>query len=96
MGNKHSGQNEHSLLIEKEDYNAKVRTEVKNASFAYFLCLFAVSQVQTECICCLKSHVFESLASFDQQAKYYPSSNQFRDPPTYTHQPSMQQRCLLV
>ena len=24
--------------------------------------------------------------------KYYPSSNQFRDPPTYTHQPSMQQK----
>ena len=25
-------------------------------------------------------------------AQYYPSSNQFRDPPTYTHQPSMQQK----
>ena len=24
--------------------------------------------------------------------KYYPSSRQFRDPPTYTHQPSMQQK----
>ena len=24
--------------------------------------------------------------------QYYPSSNQFRDPPTYTHQPSMQQK----
>ena len=24
--------------------------------------------------------------------KYYPSSKQFRDPPTYTHQPSMQQK----
>ena len=24
--------------------------------------------------------------------KYYPSSTQFRDPPTYTHQPSVQQK----
>ena len=28
----------------------------------------------------------------DTTRKYYPSSNQFRDPPTYTHQPSMQQK----
>ena len=27
-----------------------------------------------------------------QTRKYYPSSKQFRDPPTYTHQPSMQQK----
>ena len=32
------------------------------------------------------------LASFISTRKYYPSSRQFRDPPTYTHQPSMQQK----
>ena len=29
---------------------------------------------------------------YEQQAIDDPSSNQFRDPPTYTHQPSMQQK----
>ena len=29
---------------------------------------------------------------FSLTRKYYPSSKQFRDPPTYTHQPSMQQK----
>ena len=29
---------------------------------------------------------------FRKTRKYYPSSKQFRDPPTYTHQPSMQQK----
>ena len=29
---------------------------------------------------------------FGYTRKYYPSSKQFRDPPTYTHQPSMQQK----
>ena len=29
---------------------------------------------------------------FHYTRKYYPSNNQFRDPPTYTHQPSMQQK----
>ena len=32
------------------------------------------------------------LPSFHKQAIDDPSSNQFRDPPTYTHQPSMQQK----
>ena len=40
----------------------------------------------------LKYLVSSSLLPFLEQAKYYPSSNQFRDPPTYTHQPSMQQK----
>ena len=35
------------------------------------------------CLCCLY---------FIYTRKYYPSSKQFRDPPTYTHQPSMQQK----
>ena len=30
--------------------------------------------------------------SYYRHKQYYPSSNQFRDPPTYTHQPSMQQK----
>ena len=32
------------------------------------------------------------LLSLSLDKQYYPSSNQFRDPPTYTHQPSMQQK----
>ena len=32
------------------------------------------------------------LLFFTYNKQYYPSSNQFRDPPTYTHQPSMQQK----
>ena len=35
--------------------------------------------------------VYETGAIFSTR-KYYPSSNQFRDPPTYTHQPSRQQK----
>ena len=38
------------------------------------------------------NHKFENLAKIYQTRKYYPSSKQFRDPPTYTHQPSMQQK----
>ena len=33
-----------------------------------------------------------TLGYFGWTRKYYPSSKQFRDPPTYTHQPSMQQK----
>ena len=33
-----------------------------------------------------------SNADFKETRKYYPSSKQFRDPPRYTHQPSMQQK----
>ena len=36
-----------------------------------------------------KSRMFAYIWMYKQ---YYPSSNQFRDPPTYTHQPSMQQK----
>ena len=32
------------------------------------------------------------VVEFGTTRKYYPSSKQFRDPPTYTHQPSMQQK----
>ena len=31
-------------------------------------------------------------SNFTKLRKYYPSSKQFRDPPTYTHQPSVQQK----
>ena len=34
-------------------------------------------------------YLIPSIMTYKQ---YYPSSNQFRDPPTYTHQPSMQQK----
>ena len=34
----------------------------------------------------------EILVPIISNKQYYPSSNQFRDPPTYTHQPSMQQK----
>ena len=38
-------------------------------------------------------HGFEvCLINFQLTRKYYPSSKQFRDPPSYTHQPSMQQK----
>ena len=46
----------------------------------------------------LFQYIEESFAKNPDQAifvsirKYYPSSKQFRDPPTYTHQPSMQQK----
>ena len=36
--------------------------------------------------------VNSSVLLFRDTRKYYPSSKQFRDPPTYTHQPSMQQK----
>ena len=45
------------------------------------------------CWCSVKfSEIKESISAFCLTRKYYPSSKQFRDPPTYTHQPSMQQK----
>ena len=45
----------------------------------------------------LHSHITITIAQGNEKQsfsykQYYPSSNQFRDPPTYTHQPSMQQK----
>ena len=34
----------------------------------------------------------QNFATFYNTRKYYPSSTQFRDPPTYTHQSSVQQK----
>ena len=36
--------------------------------------------------------LFIGIFRFTMTRKYYPSSKQFRDPPRYTHQPSMQQK----
>ena len=37
-------------------------------------------------------HTNKRCSNYSMTRKYYPSSKQFRDPPTYTHQPAMQQK----
>ena len=61
-----------------------------NLSFAtllYHHVVFTVPWDSTEI-----PHKPRIIIRFYYTRKYYPSSKQFRDPPTYTHQPSMQQK----
>ena len=62
-----------------------------NASFWIYSSTENGFLIEQKILLCI-TNTRTNASEFTEQAIYDPSSNQFRDPPTYTHQPSMQQK----